>query len=815
MRTRVLVVTTLACISCAPTDAPQPEAVGRVSAAVSGGIKHTPDTPAGNQCTPFELAVYDRAARIGRTVSSGDGFRTCFENTMRDRYMACGDSAESGLGLGPSRPAVSTPGSEADMDVRVERAFRLVGLLNNRMDQRCFPGTSKPGVNAPLGTFAHPGDAAVNFDGGAIHESKTAWTSGEWGATGVPSRDMEPWKWWGGTVGHEFAHSHGYIHPGFGCSKPTMALGSGVTYPIDFPSNRRRFRLRFGLGGPFTTIVFNTGTNSLANIVSTINAATGRTPPVASTAGTPPQLKLSADHASERLMVIDGPGPPGALAILGMTGGIINEGPECGSAQCSWTSACDGSGTPPHTTLPPSQSDWDFFGEFSGRLEFCTWVNTEGSADDLKTYYGLDVGDRLEPSVPYMISDCSTAVVETSQQICGRVLDNPTCGDGEVMLVATWNGRSQDAQSGTPNDCVCVPDPRNVVYLVGAQNGGMLTAPNGGGSSTIQTTITQRIGPWQMFAAIDPNLPSLTGPTGDALGWSYGDPVELKTNSGHWVDPTFKPDDIRYPQSPDGAFVGFFFDSPDGATGRIVSGADVVLRTGHLGLPSYAYDDGTNLQPGGNPGDVSTKFTVYRYRREHMVYLQSPHSVVDVGWDPHVLCPMAPADCPTYVAYDDVFNGFHTALTDLTLANTSLDGQLAAQKRRAAFWLIDWNGGALIDGDEVSFESPLNAHFLSTAVPTPDDALVRLHSVGTAGRETFQLGKLGGSSGNIIRHDDVVSMRSSSGNYVSVWASGTADTGRVNDSGTSVGNDEMFTLRMVHYHDQDRPTWDGAFDSNE
>ncbi|MEZ4247471.1 MAG: hypothetical protein R3B99_04440 [Polyangiales bacterium] len=406
--------------------------------------------------------------------------------------------------------------------------------------------------------------------------------------------------------------------------------------------------------------------------------------------------------------------------------------------ECQWTTACGGPGTPPTST------NWDNVGRAA--RNFCAWQRL----DDDTAY--LAAG---EPSIPYIVSGCSGSIFTQSEAQCaGGIFDNPLCGRGQLRLLVSWTGTSADAQTST--SCTCYADPRHTIALQ-TSTGHYLTAWEGGGDS-IRTRVSERLGSWQTFFAIEQS----TSP------WRSNDTIQLKAFNGDWVDTDFFAD-RTYPGT---LSLGLSNPLPWSVVGN---GSQVILRS----AANHARDNGQRLESASGAVSGNGVFSLVEFDRSTIVYLQGDHGF--------------------YVNADS--EGFlWNRYADSTLRNLHTVYDLF--RMRSGFRIIDWNGGSLESGDVVSMEALLGDqwHFVST--PSTSGQARLDHSVAAHGR--FVIRKVSGSSGNVIDHNDFVSFRSVSGNYLSAIPT---DGRPLSNAGTWEGPWQRFRLRMVQHFDMTRPTW--------
>lgn len=412
----------------------------------------------------------------------------------------------------------------------------------------------------------------------------------------------------------------------------------------------------------------------------------------------------------------------------------------CTSTECRWTSVCGGSGT------PPSGMGWGNVG--IAERNYCAWLRV---GDD--TAY-MAAG---EPSAPYIVSECAGSIFDQSEAQCaGGIFDNAACAPGQLRLLTSWTGTEADAQSST--SCACYADPRHVVAFQ-TPTGQYLTAWEGGGRN-IRTRVSNRLGPWQTFFAMEQS----------ASPWRAHDSVQLKAFNGDWVDGM----DFRADRStPFNLTIGH----PTQSTSTILgNGSRIAIRSG----TRHALDNGSELVASTAPVGTSGAFTMVELDRSTIVYLRGDHGL--------------------FVNVDANGNLWNQG-SDANLRN--LSPTFDRFRMAAGFRLIDWNGGSLRSGDTVSLEALVGDTWHFVSAPTASGQMRLNHSVATT--ERFVIRKVSGSSGSNIGHDDQVSFRSHNGHFISAMPS--ADSRQLTNAGTWEGPWQRFTLRLVQHHDTSRPTW--------
>jgi len=416
--------------------------------------------------------------------------------------------------------------------------------------------------------------------------------------------------------------------------------------------------------------------------------------------------------------------------------------------ECAWTSYCGGPGT------PPSSMTYATAGDSQREL-----VAVKNGLRDTQYYY------RGEPSAPYIYGRCAGAIVERSFDACPGV--TTYCGPSMLRLVSGWSGTMDTPQ--TSANCSCAQDPRHVIALANP-DGWVWVPTDGGGSPSVQTRLTHAFGAWQALDAIETASPG---------GWLPNEPIALKAFGGQFFSNTFSPT-LTTPST-------VLFENADSSVYPIMRGSLVRLYTWDaLGYRLYAYDNGSTIGTTYRP-DASATFTVIE-PRYHLVYLATYHGRF-VNTDPDA------------TIHNRKLPGDLQYATQLAPGPDALDPARVAAQANAAFWLLDWNGGDLVDGDVVSFQLFQNDawNFISTFGTT---GVTRPRN-GAGADERFVIHKLSGSAGTRIANRDVVSLRSSSGTYLTAMPPDFSDS-QLQSSGTSEGLWQRIGVQFVHSFDMDR-----------
>lgn len=140
-------------------------------------------------------------------------------------------------------------------------------------------------------------------------------------------------------------------------------------------------------------------------------------------------------------------------------------------------------------------------------------------------------------------------------------------------------------------------------------------------------------------------------------------------------------------------------------------------------------------------------------------------------------------------------------------------------KASAAFWVVDWNGGSLQDGDSVSLESFENDtyHYVSVRDGDHTGQARLLNAVNTY--EKFTINITDGSTGTVVYSNDGnaandhnrVSFRSANGTYMTAmppdYFDGQILNYATNDTPVSTYVWQGFDVIFVNEFDRNRPTW--------
>jgi hypothetical protein len=417
---------------------------------------------------------------------------------------------------------------------------------------------------------------------------------------------------------------------------------------------------------------------------------------------------------------------------------------------CAWLESCGGSGRPPSwmTYGNAGQSQENFVAVKNGRQEH---------------------GYRQfgEPSAPYIYGHCAASVVSASDAFCGDAR-SPSCPrDNQLRLLASWSGVFTTPQAAGAA-CACVGDPRHVVALT-TPAGSNLTAQGGGGAA-VHTRWATGWGSWQIFHAIE------TGDTPDA--WYSGESVVVKSFDGPFLSTNFSATD-----SAPNALTVF---KTDGA-GRLLSGPVENGSQVYLWDSSrFAHDNGNQLVP--NSGTSTAGATPLRLvePRKHLVYVSTAHGLY--------------VDIATEQLENTTTRSVLNYATQLDLRGDMLDSELVRQQRRAAFWLIDWDGGEMLSNDTVSFQTlddDSNGNY--RFVVTNGTGQVGLAN-GTSSAARFTVQVLDGAD---VFHGATVAFRSSGGTYLTAMPPDYFDS-QIRNYGPSVGAWQRFGVWFVHSYDFSR-----------
>jgi hypothetical protein len=289
-----------------------------------------------------------------------------------------------------------------------------------------------------------------------------------------------------------------------------------------------------------------------------------------------------------------------------------------------------------------------------------------------------------------------------------------------------------------------------------------------GGSGSALTNYTSDVGGWQWLYVIDRNGGSLAS----------GDTVDIKSHSGYWLQPDFSFDVLA--RLPINDSMRIYLASGSGAIG---GGSSVniahrrVTPVPYSVTYRYAYAGATTLESSATFGSgPEYDFTVERPRRDTMVYLRASNGL--------------------YVR--TAATGSHLAYANRTWSELTLTGGTVAQRNEAAFWLVDLNGGALVSGDTVAFERYASDGLEYLSVTGTGQARTALFIGPT---ERFVVTRVFG--GTTIAHGDQITLRASSGFYLTPQAGTTALFATVATPTAT----ERFVFRHVSQHDLARPTW--------
>jgi hypothetical protein len=374
-----------------------------------------------------------------------------------------------------------------------------------------------------------------------------------------------------------------------------------------------------------------------------------------------------------------------------------------------------------------------------------------------------------EPSAPYIYGNCASAVVKESWEACGDIHEG--CSYGRMRLLSSWTGTYGTDQ--TSGSCVCVRDPRHTLALE-TSSGHFVTAD--GASAGALTTATQVVGPNEFVTVMDRN--------GGSSWWGTDD-VYLKSRE----------DGILYRG-------GFFFhaNGTSGHTMRLVpvsgstvdNGDDVRIVSGGY----YAYDDGAYVRPSLSSTGANRVFTVREPSRQHLVYLRTSYS--------------------TFVRADQDTGWMYGGRTQDELMEDSIAGGDAGAQRKAsaAFWIIDWDGGELMDGDVVSLEAFENDGGRYVSIRGGNNTgLARLR--GAIGEhEKFTINILDGTAGPVVYTNDGVAndhhritFQTMTGKYLRAVALTPTSEPLLMGDGPDEGTYQRFYVFPVQEFDQHRPTW--------
>ncbi|MGE0326723.1 MAG: hypothetical protein AB7K71_19350 [Polyangiaceae bacterium] len=381
--------------------------------------------------------------------------------------------------------------------------------------------------------------------------------------------------------------------------------------------------------------------------------------------------------------------------------------------------------------------------------------------------------ERGEPSLPYIYGDCAGQLIEDSYRQC-----RGSCPAGQMKLLASWTGVASDDQTSTA--CQCVKDPRHVVALRSTTTGQVVTALNGG-NDELRTNWSANIGAWQWLYVFD-----YTG-----QNWRSNEVVSVRAfNADLFPNLADATDDSEgYVGLPGGsAYFTATSQAPFGlqfkSSGTIRNGSVVQIKA----AGTYAKNDGAHLARTSNAADPATQFEVIEPRREHLVYLRSFHG--------------------NYV-HRDAAGQLYNTLTDADMLSTDL-----TRRSSAAFWVIDWNGGDLRDGDKISLESFQDGKYQYLSV-RDGDHLGHARLSNTAGPfETFTVNILDGSAGKVTYSNDGrsgndhnrISLRSENGTYLTAMPSDYYAS-QIRNYSTVENAWQGFDLIYVQEYDRHRAAW--------
>ncbi|MBL8682479.1 MAG: hypothetical protein JNK05_25150 [Myxococcales bacterium] len=219
------------------------------------------------------------------------------------------------------------------------------------------------------------------------------------------------------------------------------------------------------------------------------------------------------------------------------------------------------------------------------------------------------------------------------------------------------------------------------------------------------------------------------------------------------------------------------------SAGSVSDGTVVQMSSG----ATYAANNGSTLAAVSTNGAANQLLTVVEPRRAHLVYLRTYHG--------------------TYVNRDASMALYNQR------TNAELSGTNAAVKASAAFWVIDWNGGELQDGDWISLESFENSSYHYASVIDGDHTgHARLANAVTA-YEKFRINILNGATGSVTYSNDgaandnnVVSLQSSHGTFLTAMPANYYSS-QIRNYGPYEGDWQRFEIVFVQEFDRHRPTW--------
>lgn len=420
--------------------------------------------------------------------------------------------------------------------------------------------------------------------------------------------------------------------------------------------------------------------------------------------------------------------------------------------ECAWTSYCGGSGTPPAGMTYGTSGD-------SSR-EFVAVKN--GRADTEYYLHG-------EPSAPYIYGSCASRVVERSGEVCGLATDG--CVAGKLRLISAWTGTKDDPQSSTT--CTCVQDPRHIISLR-SLGGWNWTATSGG---SVHTNLARGWGAAQTFYAMEYGGPS---------GWIPGEAMAVKTWDGKFVTNTFtttltSPNHIK-------------FVNASGSAAAIGNGSVVnISDTTSSGGMWWAYDNGAVVTKTDSLGASTNHDFVITEPRYHLVYLKSPHGkFVNVDAAGLFFNKRSQA----ILEYGTAANPVDDASGKLV----ALDPAIVSMQNDAAFWLVDYDGGEVDDGDVVSIQIFKGEAWSFLSTWGTDGHAKKKNIAGDD--ERFIINKQ--AAGALVGHGDSITLKNvGTGLYMVAMPADYFD-GQIRGYGEFEGSWTKFDLMFVHSFDLDR-----------
>ena len=385
--------------------------------------------------------------------------------------------------------------------------------------------------------------------------------------------------------------------------------------------------------------------------------------------------------------------------------------------------------------------------------------------------------DGRDDSINYIMTDCAYEVVQESDRQCDDgaghgIMHNTACGATQLRFLSSWSGTRMTSQ--TSSSCECVSDPLHQITIE-TLAGESWTADSGGSSSaSFLTNWSSGLGAWQTLYVRS------YGPRGT---WADGSPTEIKVFNGQYGTATFGANGTGLATANDyWRFQNLSFPGQPVATG-----ASVTIRS-NAGW--WAKDTGTSIA--ATAVAPSGSLSGYRFVVEEptrtLVYLKS-------NYNHRFLTNTADPGLITLRTDGDLSYG-----TQLRSAPATPDDNAIAAQADAAYWLIDWNGGTLNDGDSVSFQLFHRDawSFLST-----------LHTAGQLRQswsawadEAFTVHDAAVPAGAAVRHGDSITLKSSIAHYMT--ATGLAASAPVDTSSTTENPQTMFALFFVYRYDYDR-----------